>query len=579
MSGALGGGLHTAWALELMRGLRAAGAGWAFVCPGSRSTPLALAAAEVFGASLSVVIDERSAAFAALGFARLSGAPAVVIVTSGSAGAHALPAIIEAEQASVPLIVITADRPIELYEAGASQTIDQHQIFGRHVRAAFEIGAPDAEALSSVGRIAFRVVREALGPQAGAVHVNARFRKPLEPTQALPTRLPSAPAVELFLGERVPSAKAIAYVQAALEESERPLVVLGPLPFGATARSEVQATLAALLSSWTGRGVPVAVELTSGVAGGPQSHLLPLALLLESGAFEGAMPDLIIELASPPVSSSYASLASAARRRVVVSPQKSPDPFNSANAFIEADAIAFARAALPAALPNAQRYATRLARASDRARAIVADAKSPDGVLSEPAAMRAVAAALPESAILAVGNSLAVRDLDLYGPSSSSHVVLHQRGAAGIDGLVAGAFGARLAAEASAPVALVIGDVSAQHDVASFALLRDVDAPLLVIVIDNGGGRIFEGLPVKGAIDRPAFEKLFTTAPAPFLEGAVEAFGVAHVTVTSASELARVVTLACQSPKATVIRVVTPYQAGQRDRAAIRAALREVTHA
>ena len=382
-------GLHTAWALELMAGLRAAGAGWAFVCPGSRSTPLALAAAEVFGASLSVVVDERSAAFAALGYARMTGAPAVMIVTSGSAGAHALPAVIEAEQACVPFVVVTADRPIELFEAGASQTIDQHQLFGRHVRAAFEIGAPDAAALPSLARVAFRAVREALGPEPGAVHINACFRKPLEPVAGEPIARPGATVPQLFVGARAPSEAALAHVRARLDAAERPLVVVGPLPFSSAPRAEAQASLSAALSALSAEsGVAVAVELTSGVPIEPRAGALPLALLLEAAAFEVAKPDLIVELGSPPVTSAYASLAKGADR-IVVAPFKSPDPFGNATAFVDADALAFVRALSLGPAPRARAYREGLSLASARARAIVERAGT-NGALSEPAAMRAL---------------------------------------------------------------------------------------------------------------------------------------------------------------------------------------------
>jgi 2-succinyl-5-enolpyruvyl-6-hydroxy-3-cyclohexene-1-carboxylate synthase len=569
------GGLHTAWARALALGLRSAGVGWAFVCPGSRSTPLALAAAEVFADSLSVVVDERSAAFAALGFARLSGAPAVMIVTSGSAGAHALPAIIEAEQSGIPLIVITADRPIELFEAGAPQTIDQHQYFGRHVRAAFEIGAPDPEALGELGRIAFRATRAALGPDPGAVHINARFRKPLEPSGAT-VEVPAAVVPELFVGERAPSERALSHVRALLSEAERPLFVVGPLPFSAAPRAEAQAALSAGLAALVVEsGVAVAVELTSGVAVDLAAGALPLALLLEAASFEAAGPDLIVELGSPPVTTAYAAVAKRARRRVVVSPAKSPDPFGNATAFIEADAIAFARALSLPSVPRARAYRAALGLAAERARRIASRAASTETAeLSEPAAMHAIAAALPENAILAIGNSLAVRDLDTYGNLSRPHVVLHQRGASGIDGLVAGAFGARQAAPPTTPVVLVIGDVSAQHDIGSFALLREVNAPLVIVVIDNGGGRIFDALPVKAAISSAVFDKLFTTRAEPFLKGAVSAFGVAHVAAESAQAVGALLEVACRTPKATVIEVTTPHEASARARAALRSALR-----
>jgi len=581
------GGLHTRWALELMRGLRDAGAGWVVVSPGSRSTPLALAAVEVFGASSTVVVDERSAAFVALGFARVAGAPAVMIVTSGSAGAHAFPAVIEAELACVPLIVLTADRPMELFDAGAPQTIDQHQLFGRHVRAAFEVGAPDESALPVLARVAFRAVRSSLGPEPGPVHINARFRKPLEPIDEAAVSTAPPPVPDLFLGEHAPSDRALAYVRAALSEAERPIIALGPLPFGGASRAGLERDLSAALGSLIrATHLAVVAEVSGGVRVAVNEGVFALGVLAEANALSAELaPDLILELGSPPVSSAYASIAARARRRIVVSPRRAPDPHNSATAFIEADPARFARdlASMVPQSEAARAYTARLRAVAVRCEGVIERELSAadTATLGEPLVMRRVVAALPEHAVVMVGNSLAVRDLDVYAANGITQTVLHQRGASGIDGLIAGAVGARLATPAEVPVVLLLGDVSAAHDVGSIALLRDVTSTLVVVVINNGGGRIFDALPVKQALaDDKTFERLFLTPQPAFLEGTAAAFGASFARAASCQELGAALEQALGSSQATLIEVSTPHQIGKQQRAKIRAALRgEVTRA
>ncbi|MEO7110550.1 MAG: 2-succinyl-5-enolpyruvyl-6-hydroxy-3-cyclohexene-1-carboxylic-acid synthase, partial [Polyangiaceae bacterium] len=173
--------LHIAWAELLMSSLVASGIRNVVVSPGSRSTPLVLAAAKEMQLNSRVIVDERSAAFFALGQARASGSPTALICTSGTAAAHYFPAVIEASQAFVPLLVISADRPWEDRDTGASQTIDQVKMFGDYVRHFADLGPPDASAFRAVGRIAAQCVHSATSPTPGPVHLNVQFRKPLEP--------------------------------------------------------------------------------------------------------------------------------------------------------------------------------------------------------------------------------------------------------------------------------------------------------------------------------------------------------------------------------------------------------------
>jgi 2-succinyl-5-enolpyruvyl-6-hydroxy-3-cyclohexene-1-carboxylate synthase len=173
--------LHSAWAHLFAASLAQCGVAHAVISPGSRSTPLALALAAQLPST--VLHDERVAAFFALGQARASGRPSVVLATSGTAPGHWLPAVMEAREAGLPLLLLSADRPWEVQQAQASQTVDQIRLFGPHANGYFELGVPDAYpgALRAVPRIAAQAVLATQYPLPGAVQVNARFRKPLEP--------------------------------------------------------------------------------------------------------------------------------------------------------------------------------------------------------------------------------------------------------------------------------------------------------------------------------------------------------------------------------------------------------------
>ncbi|MBK1715916.1 thiamine pyrophosphate-binding protein, partial [Rubrivivax gelatinosus] len=210
--------LHSAWSRLFVQSLREAGVAHAVISPGSRSTPLALALAQAM--PFTVLHDERAAAFFALGQARASGRPSVVLATSGTAPGHWLPAAMEAREAGIPLLLLSADRPWEVQEAQASQTVDQLRLFGGHARAFFELGLPDAHpaALRAVPRLAAQAVLATHHPLAGAVHVNARFRKPLEPQPAtgpepwrpLVEQLSRAGAPRLLAPAATPSPEAVA---------------------------------------------------------------------------------------------------------------------------------------------------------------------------------------------------------------------------------------------------------------------------------------------------------------------------------------------------------------------------------
>jgi 2-succinyl-5-enolpyruvyl-6-hydroxy-3-cyclohexene-1-carboxylate synthase len=607
------------WAELLLGALRDAGAEHLVVSPGSRSTPLVLAAARL-GLASHVLVDERVAGFFALGRARATGRPCVLVCTSGTAGAHYLPAVIEAAMARVPLIVVTADRPPELQDCGAPQTIDQSHLFGRFARGFCDLGVAEANAgaLRALRRRAAQMAARCRWPEPGPVHINAPARAPLEPAaepgpdEQRMIELAREVAAEP-LGRPAPvraaaSDAAIAEVAAACAGARRGLLVAGPAPLARAGERDAVLALAAatgfpLLAEatsqlrWTGGAVPAALcdafdlavraPLASSLASSPASSpTSPLASSPTSPASSAsslsdarhhlAAPDLIVELGAPPTSGAWARHVARHRgcMRIVIAPHGWLDPHSGAALLVHAEvgetcarvAAQLGRAARPGEWSEAWRAADRRARAClERAMA-----GAGGGVLGEHAAVRAAVEALPDGALLLLGNSLPVRVADAACPAAARRIdVLSQRGACGIDGLVAGAAGS--ASAAGRPTAVILGDVSFAHDLGGLAAARAAGAPLAVVVIDNGGGRIFEQLPVASAPGgAEALERFFLTPPGVDVAAAAAAFGVPYRRAADAPSLAAAVRAALSGEGATIVHApVAPHSARDVERAAL----------
>jgi 2-succinyl-5-enolpyruvyl-6-hydroxy-3-cyclohexene-1-carboxylate synthase len=582
--------LHLAWARLFLRSAAAAGVTDVVLSPGSRSTPLTIAAATTRELRAHVIVDERSAAFFALGQARVTGRPTLLICTSGTAGAHWLPAIIEASQSFIPLIAVTADRPWELQDCAAPQTIDQLKMFGDHVRHFAELGLPDPSpgALRAVPRIAAQAVARALGPLPGPVHVNARFRKPLEPV-AVDGPEPWEPLVDELIA-RGPTRVVAAVTRADEDEivaiatiaaaARRGLLVCGPAPLASAAARD------AILDLARATGFPLVAEGPSQLRfGGDRRGVVTLsafdALLRGLATRADLAPEIVIEFGAPPTSAGYARLLAEqpAMPRFVIAPHGWNDPAGTAAALVAGDPAGAAtrisaeiRGKNGHARPSISAWAEGLA-AADRRAVELADQALAGEALSEGSIAQALVASCPAGAILAIGNSTPVRDLDAYCPANERDLrVVHQRGASGIDGLVSGAAGARSVSEA--PVALLLGDLSLLHDLTGLALLRRVAAPFVAVVVQNGGGRIFDHLPIADTWDPAAFERFFATPEAVRFDHAAAAFGVTYARATTRAELALALTSAWSAPGPTLIEAVAPPREGAKKIAALSAAVR-----
>ena len=527
------------------------------VAPGSRSAPLALAfwALEQAGrVRLHVRIDERSAAFTALGLAKASRAPVAVLCTSGTAAANFHPAVIEADESAVPLLVLTADRPPELRATGASQTIDQVKLYGAAVRWYAEAGVPErrpgmAGYWRSLAGRAYAQAAGALGGLPGPVHLNLPLRDPLVPDTTpgdgagdWPEPLDGRPGGRPWAS--IESAPAAAPALA-LPWTERGVVVCGDGDYDA----------AALVALAEQAGWPVLAEPSSGARRGPNA-LAGYQYLLAAPAFLAARrPELIVSAGRPGLTRPQSALLTLARaagepgvRHVVVAsgPGRWADPQRAATDVAAAVRLTGAPAEAPGRWLDAWRTADAAAVAAADA---VLDAWPGDaaaaggGPLSEPGVARELVTALPEGALLWCGNSLSVRDADLLLSPRSATRVMASRGASGIDGTASTAAGAALAHARQHPGAVafaLIGDLTLLHDAPGLALGPAEPRPdLCLVVVNNDGGGIFAGLEPAGFAG--PFERVFATPHGASLAHLAAAFGVPYTRAETPGDIAKAV--------------------------------------
>jgi 2-succinyl-5-enolpyruvyl-6-hydroxy-3-cyclohexene-1-carboxylate synthase len=541
-------------------GLVAGGVRDACVSPGSRSTPLALAFARHPGVRVHVHLDERSSAFFGLGVAKATGAPVALACTSGTAAANFLPAVVEASMSRVPLVVLTADRPPELRDVGANQTIDQLGLYGRHVRS-FEDAPVPGDEPDPVGwaRRGERTARGALSAPPRPVHVNLPFGEPLVPSAALANavagprrRPPAADAGPPAFGA------ASADVVRSLRGVERGVVYAGGLREPTPAVLELADRLAWPLVAEPQSGVRIPGALSAG------------QLLLADERFASShVPDVVLQVGAAPTSRAALALVRRARSLLIVDPDDVvADPHHRADAREVADVETFVRVAIETLGARDETTWLRRWRDADACVRGVVDALL-DG-WEEPfegRVARDLADAAPGASVLCVGSSLPVRDVDAYMRPREGLSVLANRGASGIDGFVSTVLGV---AAAGRPTYALVGDLTLLHDVGSLVwnARRGLDAVL--VVPNNGGGEIFASLEQRAL---PELEPLFTTPHHADLAAIVRAAGAGHTRVEGASALIPAVGRAAAEPGVHVVEVIVDAGLGRERRARIREAV------
>ena len=519
--------------------------------PGSRSSPLVLALVREQRLRCFSHIDERCAGFFALGAAKDSGRPVAVTCTSGTAAANLAPAVIEAYQARVPLVVLTADRPPELREIGAGQTIDQIELFGSAAKWFFEVGAHEATAERTrwMRALACRAVWTALAGRPGPVHLNFALREPLIAPAELgddpqPGRDGGRPWVlRSTPGEDAGAAgRALAVVA---RDAHRPIVVAGRHEPG----------LEAVAAACERLGWPLLADPLSGARRGGAAIAHYDALLRVDAFADPRRPDLVLRCGDLPTSKPLRTWLDGLGGDVT---QLGFDPhgtWQDPGACLQVVLTAGAAQTLAAAAalaPTADPDWLRGWRAADAAAAAAIDAVLGEGALSEPSTARVLAAALPADATLFVASSMPVRDVEAFtAVRDDAPRVLCNRGANGIDGTVSSAFGA--AAVSAGPVVLLIGDVALAHDVGGLLAARRLGLAITIVLIDNDGGGIFEFLPIAGAHD--IFEEHVATPHGLDFAHAAALYGCRLVDVSDVDGLRAALAAALAGDMTTIVRV------------------------
>lgn len=507
--------------------LVAAGIREAVVCPGSRSTPLALALRAATGIRVRVLYDERAAGFFALGMARTARRPVVLLATSGTAVVEFAPAVAEAQLSRVPLVLLTADRPAELRDRGAPQAIDQTHLYGRTAKWFTELPLLDDDpaTLAHWRWVAGRAVAVAAAGPAGPVQINVPFREPLVPDGPLVRQAvdgPTAAFVAVTTGRRMLDAAALEHLAGRLAGARRGLILAGP---------DDDAILPPALARLArATGFPILADALSGLRSGSHDRGLVVGRadqLVRPGPWIDAHePDLVVRTGAMPTSKPIVELLARVRPEIVVLDGDAgwreaalvPVTFVHADAAATAEALAHAldgTARPPAAAPWTADWLAADRAAGDAMDAWLAALDEPFEGLPFPV----LAEALPDGAVLWASNSMPVRDLDGWFPSTERAVTLHSnRGANGIDGVISTALGS--AAVASGPVALVVGDIAFLHDLNALVAARLHALSATIVLVDNDGGGIFSFLPQA----RPAA----TLAGSGLPEHYEELFGTPH---------------------------------------------------
>jgi len=464
--------------------------------PGSRSTPLVLSLAREPRIRASSHLDERCAAFFALGAAKASGVPAALACTSGTAAANFAPAVIEAHEARVPMLVLTADRPPELRHLGAGQTIDQVKLYGSAAKWFIEVDAHPAtpERLRWLRQLACRAFWTAVDGRPGPVHLNFSLREPFVLDGPLPEdgggRAGGRPWVTRPRVAGGPAGELLDGLRAELEARPHAVVVAG--------RSERDPALGPALAAFAERAaIPLLADPLSGARRGPAAIAHYDALLRDVGWAALHAPQLVLRVGDLPTSKPL-------RRWLHGLDDALQLTFDAEAAWQDpAGAVATILAADPRATLEAVRlgprdgaWLDRWRRADRAAAAGIARALAPAG-LSEPRVAAELGTALPAPATVVVASSMPVRDVETFFPAREHPPrVLANRGANGIDGTVSTAFG--VAAVADGPVVLLIGDVALIHDLGALLVARRLGHRITIVLLHNDGGGIFDFLPVSG---------------------------------------------------------------------------------
>jgi 2-succinyl-5-enolpyruvyl-6-hydroxy-3-cyclohexene-1-carboxylate synthase len=566
--------LNQLWGYLIVEELVRNGVDYFVISPGSRSTPLTATVAQHPRAQKIVCLDERAAAFHALGYARATGNPAVLICTSGSAAANYLPAVIEASIDHIPLIILSADRPPELRQTGANQTIDQVNLYGSYPKWQFDLPCPTGEispivVLTTID-LAVSKARQAPG---GVVHLNWMFREPFGSMDA-PVEIPGILAkwkesrsVHTRYASKltIPTSDEIESLIEIIHSTTKGILVVGQLK--STAEIHAVAELAVRLN-WA-----VFADIQSGLrlrTDFPNLIHYFDRLLLTDLSVELEQIDTIVQLGTRIVSARWLKWIDRNLPQnyiIVVNDGDRHDPSHLVSIRIESD-IAYLCQHLCKQLPYLppSKWVQKLRSASDII-SVTAAKFLKTTKLTEPLIARTISELIPNQHGLWVSNSMPIRDLDTYGVGAmrrrgekgvwridnSEIIIGANRGTSGIEGAIASATG--FAVGLQAPVTAIVGDLSSLHDLNSFALLQRNVQPVIVVIINNDGGGIFSFLPIAKSTE--IFDTYFGTPHGVNFAHAAAMFGLDYYHPQTADELIRDYQQALVDRRSAIIEITT----------------------
>jgi 2-succinyl-5-enolpyruvyl-6-hydroxy-3-cyclohexene-1-carboxylate synthase len=538
---------NSLWGSVLVETLYQLGLRQAVISPGSRSTPLTMAFARHQGIKSVPVLDERSAGFFALGLAKQLQKPVVLLCTSGTAGANYFPAVIEAQESGIPLLVITADRPPEMRECHSGQTIDQQKLYGSHVNFYHELAVPAADLpmLRYLRQTVVHALERTTQPVRGPVHLNCPFRDPLAP---LPDQKQGeVPATDLqgfFAGlEGCPPQSGRwevpldGLIWPKLNRIPRGVIVVGPFetPVGKPFARNVGRLSLAL-------GWPVLADALSPVRMHASSagHLVVHydAILRSEALAASLQPSHVICLGGWPVSKILREWLQRGDSRTVIVTDRNdnPDALHLRTAFVRCNDLA-AWASGFSGRRRAGAYTKQWMDADRQVGSFFAAKLNQVKEMIEPKCIGVLARHLPVRTPCFIANSMPVRDAACFWPANDrAHPVYFNRGANGIDGTLSSALGV---AQDNRPAVLLTGDLALLHDTNGFLLRPKFSGSLTIVLINNQGGGIFEHLPV--AQFNPLFEEYFATPQEADFKQLCSAYGVTHVRVRNWKHLAGLV--------------------------------------
>lgn len=572
------------------------------ISPGSRSTPLTAAAARNDRADKIIIYDERSSAFFALGYAQAKKMAAAVITTSGTAAANLFPAIVEASMSKIPMIILTADRPPELQDVGANQTINQNDLYGKYVKWFFNISCPDFNIspetlLTTIDYASYMSMNSPSGP----VHLNFMFREPLEPVEAFTYReriekegnyiknikkwiLLSYPFTQYRMSLKKVEKEIFSYIKGILKNSSSGLVSIGRL------NSDEERNQVSFLAEKL--GWPVYADITSGLRFGRFGTNMIKHFdqeLLNDAFNKKACPQTLLHFGGPITSKRFAQFFNSNRPEkhlVIKSDGSRFDPAHSVTDFIDADIDVFCKELLKVLDLSAgknglvckdnkkvtefKRFYDDCAKAAqgiiekavekESEKVVVLDPgetaakEAGQSNISEAAIARIVSGHIPEGSALFLSSSMPIRDMELYASEVNKNIITGtNRGASGIDGIISTAAGFSSGAEKICT--LIIGDIAFIHDLNTLSVIKLNNSHLIIILINNHGGGIFDFLPISSSGD--IFEKYFVTPHDFDFELAIRNFGISYFKVDDARAFTKTYTNALKKQGSTVIEVIT----------------------